>query len=50
MAKQLDKQGGILEEVETNVNKAEDNAKKGKEEIKKADETSIGNRKKWYVW
>ena len=38
MAKQLDEQRGILDEVEINENIAEDNAKKGKEEIKKADE------------
>jgi len=46
MAKQLDEQGAILDEVETNVITAEDNAKKAKNEIKKADETSRGNRKK----
>ena len=46
MAKQLDEQGAILDEVETNVITAEDNAKKAKNEIKKAEETSRGNRKK----
>ena len=46
MARQLDEQGAILDEVEANVITAEDNAKKAKNEIKKADETSRGNRKK----
>ena len=46
MAKQLDEQGAILDEVETKVTTAEDNAKKAKEEIKQADEASKGNRKK----
>lgn len=45
MAKQLDEQGAILDEVEAKVNIAEDNAIKAKEEIKKANETSKGNRK-----
>ena len=46
MAKQLDEQGAILDDVEANVITAEDNAKKAKEEIKQADESSKGNRKK----
>lgn len=46
MVKKLDEQGAILEEVEGNVIKAEDNAKKAKQEITKADEMSKGNRKK----
>ena len=47
MAKQLDEQGAILDDIETNVITAEDNAVKAKEEIKKADEMSRGNRKKY---
>ena len=47
MAKQLDEQGAILDDVEANVITAEDNAAKAKEEIKKADEMSRGNRKKY---
>ena len=46
MVKKLDEQGAILEVVEGNVIKAEDNAKKAKQEITKADEMSKGNRKK----
>ena len=46
MVQKLDEQGAILEEVEGNVIKAEDNAKKAKQEIIKADEMSKGNRKK----
>ena len=46
MVKQLDEQGAILDDIEANVNVAEDNAVKAKEEIKKADEMSRGNRKK----
>ena len=47
MAKQLDQQGAILDDVEANVITAEDNAKKAKQEITKADEISRGNRKKY---
>ena len=47
MVKQLDEQGAILDDIEANVNVAEDNAVKAKEEIKKADEMSRGNRKKY---
>lgn len=46
MVKKLDEQGAILEVVEGNVIKAEDNAKKAKQEITEADEMSKGNRKK----
>ncbi len=46
MAKQLENQGAILDDIEAKVNVAEDNAKKAKQEIIKADETSRGNRKK----
>ena len=45
MVKQLENQGAILDDIEANVNTAEDNAKKAKQEIIKADETSRGNRK-----
>ena len=46
MVKQLDEQGAILDDIEAKVITAEDNAGKAKEEIKKADELSRGNRKK----
>lgn len=46
MVKQLDEQGAILDNIEQNVVTTEDNAKKAKEEITKADEASRGNRKK----
>ena len=46
MAKQLNEQGAILDDVEQNVETAKDNAVKAKEEIAKADEMSRGNRKK----
>lgn len=47
MAKQLDEQGAILDDIEENVNVAEANAEKAKEEITKANEISKGNRKKF---
>jgi t-SNARE complex subunit (syntaxin) len=46
MAKQLNEQGAILDDVEQNVETAKDNAVKAKEEITKADDMSRGNRKK----
>ena len=46
MVKQLNEQGAILDEVEANVIEAEDNAKKAKKEIIKADEMSKDNRKR----
>ena len=46
MAKQLDEQGQILDEVETHVDHAKENAEKAKQEIIKADELSRSNRKK----
>ena len=46
MAKQLNEQGAILDDVEQNVETAKDNAVKAKEEITKDDEMSRGNRKK----
>ena len=46
MAKQLNEQGAILDNVETNVITAEENAKKAKAEITQANELSKGNRKK----
>lgn len=48
MAKQLDEQGAILDDVEANVITTEENAKKAKEEITKAEELSKGNRKKMF--
>ena len=50
MAKQLDEQGAILDDIEANVITAEDNAVKAKEEIKKADEMSRGNNKRMYCF
>ena len=46
MAKNLEQQGAILDDVEANVINAEQNAKKAKEEITKAEQLSRGNRKK----
>ena len=46
MVQKLDEQGAILDEVEGNVIEAEDNAKKAKQEIIKADEMSKDNRKR----
>ncbi len=45
MAKQLNEQGEILDNVEENVITAEDNAKKANIEITEAEELSRGNRK-----
>ena len=45
MAKQLNEQGEILDNVEENVITAEDNAKKANVEITEAEELSRGNRK-----
>lgn len=46
MAQEINKQGEILDNIEANVEKAQENAKDAHEEIKKADETSKKNRKK----
>lgn len=46
MAVNVNKQGAMLDEIETNVITSKDNAEKAKQEIIKADELSRGNRKK----
>lgn len=46
MVQQLNDQGAILDDVEGKVITAEDNAKKAKQEITKANELSKGNKKK----
>ena len=50
MAKQLNEQGEILDNVEENVITAEDNAKKANIEITEAEELSRGNRKLEQIW
>ena len=47
MAIDVNKQGAVLEEIESNVIEAKNNAEKGKKEIMKADEISRGNRKRF---
>ena len=46
MAVNVNKQGAMLDEIETNVITSKDNAEKAKQEIIKADELSRGNRKR----
>lgn len=46
MVNKINEQGAILDDIEGNVVEAENNAKKGKQEITKADEMSRGNRKR----
>ena len=46
MVNKINEQGAILDDIEGNVTEAEDNAKKSKQEITKADEMSRGNRKR----
>ncbi len=46
MVNKLNEQGAILDDIEGNVIKTEDNAKKAKQEITKADEMSRGNKKR----
>ena len=46
MVQQLNEQGAILDDVETKVDTAKENAEKAKKEIKEADEMSRSNRKK----
>ena len=46
MVNKINEQGAILDDIEGNVVEAENNAKKGKQEIIKADEMSRGNRKR----
>ena len=48
MAKQINEQGAILDDIETKVETTKENAEKAKEEIKQADEMSRSNRKKWF--
>ena len=46
MVNKINEQGAILDDIEGNVTQTEDNAKKSKQEIIKADEMSRGNRKR----
>ncbi len=46
MAVNVNKQGAMLDEIETNVITSKENAEKAKKEIVKADELSRGNKKK----
>lgn len=46
MAQEINKQGEILDNIELNVEKAQQNSKDAKEEIIKANETAKKNRKK----
>lgn len=46
MAQQINKQGEILDNIELNVEKAQQNSKEAREEIKKANEAAKKNRKK----
>ena len=46
MVNKINEQGAILDDIEGNVAETEDNAKKSKQEIIKADEMSRGNRKR----
>jgi chromosome segregation ATPase len=46
MVNKISEQGAILDDIEGNVAETEDNAKKSKQEIIKADEMSRGNRKR----
>ena len=46
MVNKINEQGAILDDIGGNVTEAEDNAKKSKQEITKADEMSRGNRKR----
>ncbi len=46
MAADVNKQGAVLDEIETHVIVSNENAQKAKQEIIKADEISRGNRKK----
>lgn len=48
MAVNVNKQGEMLDEIETNVITSKENAEKAKKEIVKADELSRGNRKKLF--
>ena len=48
MAKQINEQGAILDDIETKVETTKENAEKAKEEIKQADEMSRSNRKRLF--
>ena len=50
MINKVNEQGAILDTIEGNVVQSEDNAKKAKQEIKKADEMSKGNNKRMYCF
>jgi len=50
MLNKVNEQGAILDTIEGNVIASEENAKKAKQEIKKADEMSRGNRKRMYCF
>jgi DNA repair exonuclease SbcCD ATPase subunit len=50
MVKQLNDQGVILDDAEAKVKESEENAKKAKEEINKADQLSRSNKKKFYCF
>lgn len=50
MVNKVNQQGAILDTIEGNVIESEENAKKAKQEIKKADEMSKGNNKKMYCF
>ena len=50
MVNKVNEQGAILDTIEGNVIESEDNAKKAKQEIKKADEMSKGNNKRMYCF
>ena len=48
MAKQINEQGAILDDIETKVETTKENTEKAKEEIKQADEMSRSNRKRLF--
>ena len=50
MVKQLNDQGVILDDAENKVIESEENAKKAREEINKADQLSRSNKKKFYCF
>ena len=50
MVKQLNDQGVILDDAEAKVIESEENAKKAKEEINKADQLSRSSKKKFYCF
>jgi syntaxin 7 len=50
MVNKVNEQGAILDNIESNVIESEDNAKKAKQEITKADEMSRGNNKRMYCF